>query len=237
MWQILTERVQTPILEVGCGTGRLLLPLGQAGHKLTGLDLSEVALGAAQAKIEAAGLTDQITLQQGDMRSMDLAEKAFGLAFIPLNTFMHCHTLEDQLAALQAIHHHLQPAGQLIIDLFQPNPALLAEADGRLYFEQTLIDDLTDHTIQWYWRHEVDLGQQMRHLIYILDEIDQDGLVRRVQIPFSLRFIYRFEIELLLRAAGFSLKTLYGDYDLTPFDSHSPRIIVVADKVSRAESS
>jgi SAM-dependent methyltransferase len=230
MWQTLTEAAGGPLLEVGCGTGRLLLPLAAAGHTLTGLDLSPVALEAARAKIKAAGLTRQITLQPADMRDFDLPHKNFALAFIPLNTFLHCQTTDEQLSTLRAIHRHLRPAGQLIIDVFYPDPTLLAEADGRLYFEGEVIDELTGRTVQWYWRHDIDLAQQKRHLTYILDEIDEAGLVRRAQIPFSLRFVFRYELELLLRATGFGTETIYGSYELEPFHSHSQKMIFVARK-------
>ena len=228
MWQTLTEAAAGPILEVGCGTGRLLLPLAEAGHTLTGIDLSPVALEAARAKIEAAGLTRQVTLQSADMRDFDLPRKNFAQAFIPLNTFLHCLTIDDQLSTLRAIYRHLKPEGQLIIDILHPDPTLLAEADGRLYFEAETIDELTGRMVQWYWRHEIDLAEQMRHLTYVLDEIDQEGLVRRVQIPFSLRFVYRYEMELLLRATGFTIEAIYGSYDLEPFHSHSSKMIFVA---------
>ncbi len=230
MWQTLTEEVDGPILEVGCGTGRLLLPLAEAGHTLTGLDLSKVALDAAQAKIRAAGLTKRVSLRLADMRNFELPQRNFALALIPLNTFMHCHTLDDQLATLKTICRHLRPGGQLVIDLFHPDPTMLAEADGRLYFEADMVDDLTGRIVQWYWRHDIDLAQQMRHLTYILDELDEEGRVRRVQIPFSLRFIYRYELELLLRTSGFTLETIYGSYELEPFHSHSPKMIGVARK-------
>lgn len=230
MWQALTQSVSGPILEVGCGTGRLLLPLAETGHKLTGIDLSEVALTTAQAKLEAARLSEHVSLFQADMRDFDLPHKNFALAIVPLNTFMHCHSITEQLASLQAIHKHLQWGGQLIVDLFYPDPAMLAETGGRLYFEADIVDEASGHTIQWYWRHDIDLAGQMRHLIYILDEITSEGLVRRTQIPFSLRFVYRYEMELLLTASGFSLETIYGNYELEPFDNDSPRMIFVAQK-------
>ncbi len=230
MWLTLAGQADGPLLEIGCGTGRLLLPLAQAGHSLTGIDLSSLALGAARAKLEAAGLTGQVTVIQADMRHFDLPRHDFALAFIPLNTFMHCQSMEEQQATLLSIHGHLRPGGRLILDLFYPEPTLLAEADGRLYFEAETIDELTGRTVQWYWRHDIDLARQLRHLTYILDEIDEEGLVRRVQIPFSLRFIYRYEMELLLRASGFRLESLYGSYQLDPFDSHNPRLIVTARK-------
>lgn len=233
MWEFLAEAAAGPLLEVGCGTGRLLLPLAQAGYTLTGLDLSQTALDTAQSKLEAAGLTDQVTLHRADMRHFDLADTSFALAFIPLNTFMHCHTVDDQLATLQTIHRHLRPEGQLVIDLFYPDPALLAEVDGRLYLEDELVADQSGRVVQWFWQHDIDLAEQMRHLTYILDEIDEAGQVRRVRLPFSLRFIYRYEMALLLKLSGFETETIYGNYDLSPFDSHSPRMIFVAHKAIR----
>lgn len=230
MWERLTREIDAPILEVGCGTGRLLLALAQAGHTLTGLDISEVALSIARTKLDAAGLTAQVPLYRTDMRDFDLPQKDFAAALLPLNTFMHCHTIEDQLATLRTIHKHLQPFGQLVIDLFHPDPLMLAEVDSRLYFEAETMDESTSHTIQWYWRHEIDLAEQMRHLTYILDEINREGQVRRVAIPFSLRFVYRFELELLLTMSGYATELIYGGYDLDPFDSHSPRMIIIARK-------
>ena len=72
----------------------------------------------------------------------------------------------------------------------------------------------------------------MRHLVYILDEINKEGVVRRRQIPFSLRFVYRYEMELLLRASGFTVETVYGSYELESFHRSSPRMIFVARKVA-----
>ncbi len=230
LYQTFAEAADGPLLEIGCGTGRLLPPLAQAGHPLTGLDLSETALTIAHDKIKAAGLTEQITLRQADMRHFDLADKQFALTLIPLNTLMHCHTTADQLATLQTIHRHLRPGGQLIIDLFYPDPTLLAEVDGRLYLEAEAVDERSGRLVQWFWQHDIDLAEQMRHLTYILDEIDESGQVRRVRIPFSLRFIYRYEMEHLLKLSGFEVVTIYGDYDFSPFESHSPRMIFVAEK-------
>jgi SAM-dependent methyltransferase len=230
MWEALAAAADGPILEIGCGTGRLLLHLAQAGHNLTGLDLSRTALDSARRKLETIDLAGQVETVQADMRHFELPDRTFALALLPLNTFMHCHTPAEQQATLRAIHHHLRAGGQLVIDLFYPDPVMLAEVDGRLYFEAENSDERTGHTVQWYWRHEIDLAGQMRHLTYILDLIDPDGNVRRVSLPFSLRYIYRFEMELLLEAAGFTVETLYGSYDMAPFDSHSPRMIFVARK-------
>ncbi len=231
MWLALAAAADGPILEVGCGTGRLLGPLAQTGHTVTGIDLSETALSAARAKLSASGLTERVSTFRADMRQFDLPCQGFALALLPLNTFMHCHTVADQLTTLQSIHKHLRPGGQLVIDLFYPDPVMLAEVDGRLYFEAETVDELSGYTVQWYWRHDIDLVEQIRHLTYILDEVDSEGLVRRATIPVSLRFVYRFEMELLLKITGFTVEAIYGSYDREPFDSHSPRMIFVAKKL------
>lgn len=235
MWQALAQDVDGPLLEIGCGTGRLLLSLAKAGYTLTGIEISDVALETTRARIEAGGLANQITLQQADMRNFDLPQKNFGLALVSLNTFMHLHTIDNQLTTLKCIHRHLKPDGLLVIDLFHPDPAMLAEVDGRLYFEDELIDQTSGRIVQWYWRHDIELDKQMRHLTYVLDEIDAEGVVHRAQIPFSLRFFYRYEMELLLRIGGFTVETIFGSYELESFHSHSPRMIILARKSTRTQ--
>lgn len=228
LWDTLAQEAGGPILEVGCGTGRLMLPLASAGYPITGLDLSSAALEICRAKLRAADLA--VPLYEADMRTFDLPEKNFALAGLGLNTFMHCASQDDQLATLTTVHQHLRPDGLLLVDVFQPDPQLMTESDGRLYYEADLTHPTTGHTVQWYWRQHFDLAEQVRYLTYLLDDIDAAGLVRRVQLELELRYVYRYEMELLLRYTGFDTPIIYGDYDFSPYDSHSPRMIFVASK-------
>ncbi|RME72595.1 MAG: class I SAM-dependent methyltransferase [Chloroflexi bacterium] len=228
LWDTLAASADGPILDVGCGTGRLLQFLADPDCPLVGLDSSTEALARARRKLSANGLQAHVSLIQADMRHFDPPRRDFALAILSLNTFMHCQSTEDQLATLQSIHHCLRPGGLLAVDLFYPDPLLQAEVDGRLYFEAEFTDPDTGLPVQWYWRHEFDLAEQVRHLTYVLDTINADGLVHRVVIPVSLRYVYRFEMELLLKMSGYSLETIFGDYNLEPFEHHSPRMIFVA---------
>jgi len=216
-----------PILELGCGTGRVLIPLARDGHHITGLEASESMLDVARAKVEAAQVGDRVTLIAGDMRDFDTPTR-FALAFIPINTFMHCYDTGQQLACLRCIHRHLRPGGQLIVDVYHPDPQTLLESDGRLVSEGTVVDPETGHTIQRLYTRRLDLAAQTQHITFILDDIDSTGGVRRTLFPFHLRFVYRYEMELLLHATGFSLETVYGSYDLEPFDSNSEKMIFVS---------
>ena len=216
-----------PILEIGCGTGRVMIPLALDGHQVTGLELSEAMLAAARAKCKAAQVSDRVTLVQGDMRDFEMPSR-FALAFIPINTFMHCYDTRQQLACLRCIHRHLQPGGQLIVDVYHPDPQVLLESDGRLVSEGAVLDPETGHTILRLYTRRTDLSTQTQHVTFIMDEIGSDERVRRTLFPFRLRFVYRYEMELLLHAAGYSLEAIYGSYDLEPFDSNSEKMIFVA---------
>jgi SAM-dependent methyltransferase len=216
-----------PILELGCGTGRVLIPLAHDGHRITGLELSGAMLANAQAKVDAQHLNDQITLVQGDMRDFEIPSR-FGLAFIPINTFMHCYDTQQQLACLRCVHRHLQPGGQFIVDVYHPDPQALLESDGRLVSQGTAVHPETGNTVHRLYARRLDLAAQTQDITFIMDEIDSTGKVQRVLFPLRMRFVYRYEMELLLRLAGFSLEAVYGSYDLEPFDSSSDKMIFVA---------
>lgn len=101
------DYVGSPILELGCGTGRLLVPLAQAGLEVHGLDRSPAMLARARARLEAEGL-GHVPLHQGDMTDLrDFPEGHFRLVFSAINSFLHLETREQQLAALRAVRRIL----------------------------------------------------------------------------------------------------------------------------------
>jgi SAM-dependent methyltransferase len=216
-----------PILELGCGTGRVLVPLAREGHRITGLELSDVMLAEARAKVDAEQVAERVTLVQGDMREFDIPAR-FGLAIIPINTFMHCYDTQQQLSCLRCTRRHLQSGGQLVVDVYHPDPQSLLEADGRLVSEGTTRNPETGHTIQRLYTRRLDVATQTQHITFILDEIDAAGTVRRTMFPFRMRYVFRYEMELLLQASGYNLEAVYGSYELEPFDTGSERMIFVA---------
>ena len=226
------ERTGGPLLELGCGTGRLLLPLARAGFSITGVDMSPRMLEVAQAKVDAAGLDDQITLVQADMREVNLPQQ-YRLAFIAINSFMHLVTLEDQLAALRTWRKLLLPGGLLLIDVDNPDPRHLLEADGRLDLQGRWFDPDTGATVLKHMSRTLDAARQLQHVLFIYDEVFPDGQVRRTLAPFQARYLYRYEGELLLNKAGFTPEQVYGSYDLDPYGSDSERMIFIARRAER----
>jgi len=225
-------RCGSPILEVGCGTGRVVQMLAGAGYRVTGVDLSAAMLAVARRKVQAAGLEQWVTLLEQDMRFLSLDEQ-FNLAVLAVNSFMHLLTRADQLAALAAIRRHLKPGGLLLLDLFNPDPARLLELRGQMVLEKTVVDPETGHSLQKFRADMADLGEQTIHVTYIIDDVDGEGVVRRTAFPFSVRYLFRGELELLLRLAGLDLEALYGSYDLDEFSGASEKMIAVTRRPDR----
>lgn len=216
-----------PILELGCGTGRALIPLAQAGYDITGVDLSLTMLQIAQAKAKASGAAKRITLVAGDYAEVELGGP-YRFAFTVMNTFLH---LPDQAAQMRALNHwrqHLAPRGLLLIDILHPDPATLAGLDGRLELARTWTDPESGRVTIKFLARTADLAEQTLYIHHIYDEIEPDGHVQRTVAPYTLRYLWRFEAALLLEKAGYTLEAIYGGWDMGPFESASERMILVA---------
>ncbi len=222
----LARRCGGPILEVMCGSGRLLEPLARAGYRLTGVDISARMIAAARERLVAAGLLDQVELLEGDVR--DVAPPGpFGLAIVALNSFMHLTTTKAQIAALIHIREALRPGGLLALDLFNPDLRALAGHNGELVLDRTFT--LADGTpVQKFVAQQTDTAAQLNYVTFIYDELDAAGHVRRSTLPFTMRWLYRYELEHLLARAGLELEAVYGSYELDEYTSEGTLMLAVA---------
>jgi SAM-dependent methyltransferase len=222
----LARRCGGPILEPMCGSGRLLAPLAQAGYRLAGVDISPALLARARARLAEGGLLGQVELLEADIRQAAPAGP-FALAIVALNSFMHLATADDQLAALGRIHAALRPDGLLALDLFNPDLRALAGYNGELAFDKALeLDDgVRAHK---FVAQQADPAAQMLYIQFIYDELDAEGRVRRSVLPFTLHWLYRYELEHLLARAGFALEAVYGSYDLDEYSAASEIMLAVA---------
>lgn len=230
MIQQFAARCGSPILELGCGTGRLLVPLAEQGYRLTGVDASGAMLDLARQKLSVGGLAEHVTLVEQDLRSLDLDDR-FHFAFAAINSFLHLATRADQEQVLARIHRHLVPGGLVLFDLFNPDPGRLLDARGQVVLEKVMDDPETGHRLMKFYADRADPEQQMVHVTVYVDELDGEGQVRRTLFPFSLRYLYRSELELLLRQAGFEVEALYGSYELDEFGSDSDKLIAAARRL------
>ncbi|MBX0330454.1 class I SAM-dependent methyltransferase [Oscillochloris sp. ZM17-4] len=220
----MARRAGGPILELMCGTGRVLLPLAEDGHPITGVDISPAMLAIARQRLDESDVS--ANLIEGDVRSVDLPSKTYDLAFVAINSFMHLELVRDQLAALETARRALARRGTLVLDLFNPDPIEIAREDNRLVLDRSY--ELDGRQVQKLVAIDSDAASQTSHVTYIYDETDAQGQLSRRTMRFVLRWFYRYEIEHLLARAGFSLRAVYGSYDLDEYITGSPRMIVVA---------
>jgi SAM-dependent methyltransferase len=224
-------RAGSPILELGCGTGRVLLPLARSGFQVTGVDISPAMLEIARRKVVDEGLESCVTLVEQDMRALSL-DRHFNMVFVAINSFSHLLSLDDQLVTLSRVRDHLRPGGLLLIDLFNPDLARLVDFQGQVALDKIkVIDDPdTGRRVMRFRSEQVDLARQVIDVTYVADEVDAQGSVKRTIFPYSMRYLFRYELELLLRHAGFHVEAIYGSYDLDEFDADSAKLLAVAIK-------
>lgn len=217
---------QPRVLELGCGTGRLLAPLLEAGARVTGIDAEPAMLAVAQERLLAYG--DRLQLVRGDMRRFSIADR-FELAIIGLNTFMHLLDQRDQLDCLACIHTHLRPGGLLLIDLASPYSALRDTVLGMLQHRFTRPSGGGRASTTLWSVTSTSPTEQRAHDALFFDEVDGDsGMLRRTVLEVTLRLTYRYELELLLARSGFAIRALYGGYDSAPYEDESDRLLCLA---------
>ncbi len=222
----LARRAGGRVLDVMCGSGRLVVPLAQAGFRVAGIDSSAAMIERARMRVAAAGVAPRVTLHHQDVRSA-LPPGPYHLAIVALNSFMHLTTTKDQLTALDHIRSALDPDGLLAIDVFNPHARNLADCGGELALDRTFrLDDGV--LVCKFVAQRADMAQQINDVTFVYDELDENGGVRRTVHPMTLRWFYRYELEHLLERAGFVVEAVYGSYDLDPFVASSDIMLTVA---------
>ncbi len=230
----LAQETGGPVLELGSGTGRVLIPTARAGIRITGLDLSPDMLAICRKKLaaEPADVQGRVTLVEGDMRAFELPEK-FRLVTMPFRPFQHLLTVPDQLACLGCIHRHLAEDGIVVVDVFNPSmPALTADNLGQ---EMTPEPEFTTPDGRRVIRkHKIvsrDYLNQVQQIELVYYITHPDGHEERQVQAFAMRWFFRFEMEHLLARAGFEVVELYADYEKSPYGAKYPgELIFVAKK-------
>jgi SAM-dependent methyltransferase len=210
-----------PALELGCGTGRLLLPIAGAGIEVTGLDLAKPMLRAAAERIanEPPEVQSRISLVEGDMVDFQL-DRTFRFAFIAFRSFMFLTEPADQRGCLEQIRHHLEPGGRLVINIFDPRLDRITPVHS--------VDDWAElgsvrHPITNKLVHVHAAGRSNDTIAQVFEEtwrfteVDEaGGVLRQEEEVLRMRWTYRHEMRYLLELAGFEVEAEYSDYEKSP---------------------
>ncbi|HEX8915334.1 MAG TPA: class I SAM-dependent methyltransferase [Humisphaera sp.] len=213
------------ILELACGTGRAAIPLALAGHRVTGIDYAPEMIDLARAKRDASGLTEkQLRLDVGDMLNLDLGER-FDWVCVFFNTFCNFTTLDLQDRVLANAVKHLKPNGRFWLDVYNPDPNLLADphAVGRDPYAFR-----TDDGTTVFFSTDVKRGAepQLQHVIHRYEWFDAAGKRRRATHAFDMTFFYPRELQLLVERHGLEVEHVWGNYDASPVTPDAPRIVL-----------
>lgn len=220
------------LLELACGTGRLSVPLARAGFSVTGIDASATMLAGLARRLEqeTAAVASRVTAVRADLLDLNLPEKDHDLVIMGFNLLMLIADFDSQIAALERARDHLAPGGVLALDIVNPLVMPLGATQapevsytrvnrrtGNLYTKFALVGMLDDRQVQrnhgWY------------------DEVMPGGAVHRTHYHFDWRPLFRYELELMLRLTGFGVVRIDGDFQGSPFDAGSGKIVAVSRRL------
>ncbi|MEE8104901.1 MAG: class I SAM-dependent methyltransferase [Planctomycetota bacterium] len=212
-----------PVLEIGCGTGRILLPTAEAGIEIDGIDHSPEMLRIAHEKLAAKNLSCR--LERADMRDFDLGKK-YSLITIPFRAFCHMETVEDHFAALACVKKHLAPDGIFIFDFYQMQPVAFTKfsQDEVLQIER----EQDGKIVRRYAHAKPNLAIQTSAIRFRWEVEDEAGEIEEFISDFKMRWVHRYEVEHLLARAGFELLHTYGDFDRSELSHESPEMVFVS---------
>ncbi len=211
------------VLEIGSGTGRLFIDALNAGADIYGIDISKSMTDVLKSK-----LLEEVhnRIMNGDACSMKLEQK-FDLILAPFRVFSHVLDTKDQTAFLNNVYDHLTDSGEFILDLFIPDPVMLANG----------IYDEVD------FEGEYEPGKKMRRIVTSIPDIvnqllditmrfewDENGTLLSKSWKLKMRFFFRYELEYLIKSSKLHLKKIYGNFNGASLDKDSREFVTVCSR-------
>lgn len=204
-----------PVLELGCGTGRMLVPMAQRGLSVTGIDQSVEMLATARQRLTSVAAS--ATVVEGDMSRFTFPE-SFAFIFCAINSLLHLLETDDLRSCFASVRRALRPDGQFMFDIVNFQPAYLAIGPGERHTVGEYESDLHGrYRIEETLRY--DATTQIAHKTFFYSAAGAPDF-RLVHFP--LRVIFPQELEALLALEGLRLETRLGDRSGEPFHSGSP---------------
>lgn len=209
------KRYGGPVLELGCGTGRILLPIARAGIACVGLDASNEMLRRFREKHPP----DNVELVHEKMEDFELGERRFRLITAPFRALQHLLDVPAQLAALENIRRHLAPGGSFVFDVFDPKLERTA-----LVHEPEREGVAFTHNGKPMRRFETVSRDLTTQVMTVSLRFEGEGPTGETAL--RIRWYYRYEVEHLLARAGFSKLAFYGGFAQRPWQSGRDMVVV-----------
>lgn len=233
MYLALASAADGPILELACGSGRICVPLAEAGHAVTGVDIDAAMLARARSLWAAASAPPAGTLEliAGDITKLDLGRR-FDLVILGFNSLLviGAGDAAGQTAALRAMARHLTPDGRAVIDTWLPSAEDLEVYDGREVHEWTRTDAATGDQVTKSVSATFDPRTRRATIDTHFDERAATNAQpsRRISRRDEVHFPTRDELLDMIESAGLEPQQVAGDYHMNPLEADSERVIVVS---------
>lgn len=235
------RKARPPVLELGCGTGRILLDVARAGVEAWGVERNLSMLEVARRELGEMPpeVRQRVTLVQGDMSNFKL-DRTFGLIYLPFREFMHLMRVPQQLAALRCIRRHLHPDGRLILNHYDVDlTTLRGPQDEPPVYRQKHADFVhpaTGRMVLLSSSASFDPVAQQLSEERIYETLDSTGRVAdRRYLFLTQRWFFRWEMHHLLERTGFKVESLYGNYARGPYRRMGDDLIWVARPMTEKE--
>ena len=209
-----------PILELGCGTGRVTIPLASNGFEVVGIDISPSMIQRANANAKQKGSIPGLSFHAADMRDFKF-ERQFSMVIIPFRGLMLLNNKSEQQSTFFAAARHLNSGGKLIFDLFNPSNELLNDTDPEpfIYSNFQLVEG---GSIKVHASNDWDRQNQLSMPNIWIEEYDASGsLIKSYFHKLKMRYLYVDETISMLSEAGFEIDAIYGSFDGQIYDNSS----------------
>jgi len=228
-----------PVLEIACGTGRVLLNVAREGIEIDGVDNSSAMLGVLKTRLdrESGEVRDRVTLHEGDMRRFRSTKK-YSLVIIPFRPMQHMYTVQDQVDALTTAATNLQDNGKLAFDVFYPKFDMISGGIGQEVLDLEWAEDSARRkTVRRYFRKDsFDKIQQTFSGTFVFRTYDGDKLLLEEYDPLKMCYYTYPHLRALFLLAGLEPLEEYGSFAKTPLDNNSDQMIFVLSKTGRSRT-
>jgi SAM-dependent methyltransferase len=229
----LAEKSRGPILEIACGTGRVLVPIARKGIQIHGVDNSIPMLEILRRNLakESEEVCGEVTLHQGDMRDFRLNAQ-FPLVIIPFRPMQHMHTVEDQVRALCTAAAHLTDVGILAFDVFYPKFEMINTKMGEEAQEMEWPSNSDPAAIvrRYFRKESIDKINQIFNFTFIYRTFKAGEIILEETENFNLSFFTYPHLRALFLLAGLEIIEEYGSFAKTPMDNSAAEMIFLLRK-------
>jgi SAM-dependent methyltransferase len=231
----LAEQTGGPVLEIACGTGRVLLPIARKGIEICGVDNSLPMLEVLHRNLarEPQEVCQRITVHEGDMRTFRLNRK-FPLVMIPFRPMQHMFTVEDQVAALRTAAAHLADTGTLAFDVFYPKFDMIWARVGEEVpeMEWTPSSDPSKLVRRFFRKDAIDKINQTFSFTFVFRTYQWGDLILEETEAFRLCYYTYPHLRALFRLSGLEPVAEYGSFAKTPMDNTAEQMIFLLRRLS-----